>query len=177
MQIPEQNRLQHLANLTRDLESVDDNCRDNAYRDILSLAEQGDSRAMYQIARCLNQGIGVDRDAARADLWLLRACQAKPVCVHALFSLGMSHLLKRRQDADFLKGLECLERAASAGYVKAILQLVEVIERGGADIKPDLRRAYRLLGNSVSESSDRLLLDAYSSFVERNRPLNTLLDS
>lgn len=166
-----------LASLTRDLQSPDERNRANAYRDMLELAEMGDGKAMFQVARCLNQGIGVDPDTNRADHWLRLACVAKPASSDALFTYGMSHVLKQRKDSDTAKGIRYIERAASAGYVKATLELVSIVEHGLTDIKPDLRRAYRLLANSLTEESDQSLYAAYSGFVERHQPISNLLDS
>lgn len=177
MQIIEKTSSLRLASLARDLSSQDERNRANAYRDMLELAEKGDGKAMFQVARCLNQGIGVDVDTARADHWLRLACVAKPASSHALFTYGMSHVLKQRKGADPAKGIQFIERAASAGYVKATLELVKIIENGVTDIKPDLRRAYRLLANSLTEESDQSLYTAYEGFVERHHPINNLLDS
>ncbi|WP_221624960.1 hypothetical protein, partial [Pseudomonas aeruginosa] len=57
------------------------------------------------------------------------------------------------------------------------LELVKLLENGTADIVPDLRRAYRLLAGAITDHSDMKLHEAYLSFVERNQPLSTLLDS
>lgn len=70
--------LLRLASLTRDLSSNDDRCRGNAYRDLLELAEEGSSDAMFQVARCLNQGIGVEVDQVKSDHWLRLACVTNP---------------------------------------------------------------------------------------------------
>lgn len=177
MQSHENSSTLHLASLTRDLQSRDERCRANAYRDMLNLAEQGDGKAMFQVARCLNQGIGVDADSTRADHWLRLACVAKPASTDALFTYGMSHVMKQRAGADTSKGIQYIERAASAGYVKATLELVKLVEHGHTDIKPDLRRAYRLLANSITSHSDVALYAAYASFVERHQPITNLLDS
>lgn len=177
MHLTDDATLLRLASLTRDLDSQDDHARDTAYRDLLSLAEQGDGRAMFQIARCLNQGIAVPLDPVRADFWLRRACVAKPPSHDAIFSYGMSHVLKQRPDADTAKGISFLERAASAGYVRATLALVQLIETGTSDIRPDLKRAFRLLAGAVCEGQDQALYDAYTRFVERHQPISNLLDS
>lgn len=177
IQTTEQSSTLLLAGLTQDLRSSDERSRANAYRDMLELAENGDGKAMFQVARCLNQGIGVDADSTRADHWLRLACVAKPASNDALFTYGMSHVLKQRQGADTAKGIQFLERAASAGYVKATLELVNIVEHGITDIKPDLRRAYRLLANSLTEESDQSLYSAYVGFVERHQPIANLLDS
>lgn len=169
--------LLRLASLTRDLSSDDDRCRGNAYRDLLQLAECGSSDAMFQVARCLNQGIGVEVDQIKSDHWLRRACTTSPPSKVALYSFGMQNLLRKRQDADPELGLHLIERAASAGYVTAVIDLVSVLESGTGDIRPDLRRAYRLLAGAITERSDMKLHEAYLSFVERNQPLSSLLDS
>jgi hypothetical protein len=57
------------------------------------------------------------------------------------------------------------------------VKLVSVLEEGTLDITPDLRRAYRLLANSITTESDEQLYQAYISFVERNQPIGHLLDS
>ncbi|HBP5649095.1 TPA: sel1 repeat family protein [Pseudomonas aeruginosa] len=169
--------LLRLASLTRDLSSNDDRCRGNAYRDLLELAEEGSSDAMFQVARCLNQGIGVEVDQVKSDHWLRLACVTTPPSKVALYSFGMQNLLRKRPDADPMLGLNLIERAATAGYVTAILELVKLLENGTADIVPDLRRAYRLLAGAITDHSDMKLHEAYLSFVERNQPLSTLLDS
>jgi len=172
----QQNTLR-LASLTQDLLSLDERNRANAYRDMLELAEKGDGNAMFQVARCLNQGIGVEADSKRADHWLRLACIAKPASSAALFTYGMSHVLGQRADTDTAKGIRYIEKAASAGYVKATLELVRIVEHGLTDIKPDLHRAYRLLANSLTEQSDQELYSAYLGFVERHHPISNLLDS
>lgn len=176
MQMHEQTRNLRMANLTKDLTSLDEHCRTNAFRDILSFANEGDGEAMFQVARCLNKGIGVECDTARADHWLRLACVAKPASTNALFTYGLQHVTKRRPDADVNMGIEYLERCASKGHVAAILELVKIIETGMVDIRPDLHRAYRLLANSILSKPDLRLRHAYLSFVERN-PIQHLLDS
>lgn len=166
-----------LANLTKDLESQDERSRSNAYRDILELANQHDSDAMFQIARCLNHGIGVEPNRTKADHWLRLAAVTQPASRVACYTLGLQHLMKQRADYDVEKGLSFIERAASSGYVRAIVKLVNVLEEGTLDIKPDLRRAYRMLANSITTAADEELYQAYASFVERHQPIAHLLDS
>ncbi|RRV04701.1 sel1 repeat family protein [Stutzerimonas xanthomarina] len=166
-----------LASLTKDLDSLDERCRSNAFRDMLSLAEEGDSEAMFQVARCLQQGIGVEVDTVVADRWLRRSCVTSPASRLGLYTYGMQHVMQQRPDADPVKGITFLERAASHGYVRAILALVDVVENGRTDLKPDLHRAYRILANSLDNSSDAQLHGAYTRFVERHTPIINLLDS
>lgn len=166
-----------LANLTQDLNSSDERSRSNAYRDILDMANQQNSDAMFQIARCLNHGIGVEPNHEKADHWLRLACVTQPASKVACYTLGLQHLMKQRTDSDVQKGLSFIERAATSGYVRAIVKLVSVLEKGTLDIKPDLRRAYRLLANSINTAADEQLYQAYVSFVERNQPIGHLLDS
>lgn len=172
-----QDVLIRVASLTRDLSSDDDRCRGNAYRDLLQLAECGSSDAMFQVARCLNQGIGVEANQIKSDQWLRRACTTNPPSKIALYSFGMQNLLRKRPDADPELGLQLIERAATAGYVTAVIELVTVLEKGTADIRPDIRRAYRLLAGSITDRADMKLHEAYMSFVERNQPIASLLDS
>lgn len=166
-----------LASLTRDLESNDERSRSNAYRDILELANKQNSDAMFQIARCLNHGIGVEPNRDKADHWLRLAAVTQPASKVACYTLGLQHLMKQRPDYDVAKGLRFIERAATGGYVRAIVELVKVLETGTLDIKPDLRRAYRMLANSITSEADECLYQAYVSFVERNQPIGQFLDS
>ena len=166
-----------LANLTRDLDSLDDHCRANAFSDILEMANDGDGDAMFQVARCLQKGIGVEVNLVSADRWLRMACVATPASRMALYTHGMQHVLKQRDDADTHKGISFIERAASQGYVTAILALVDIVENGVCDLKPDLPRAYRLLAGTLGSDSDGQLHQAYMSFVERHSPITQLLDS
>ncbi|MGP0171112.1 tetratricopeptide repeat protein [Pseudomonas sp. NCHU5208] len=166
-----------LASLTRDLDSLDDRCRANAFNDILEMANDGNGDAMFQVARCLQKGIGVEANHVSADRWLRMACVATPASRVALYTHGMQHVLKQREDADTHKGISFIERAASQGYVTAILALVEIVENGVYDIKPDLHRAFRLLAGTLEHDSDGQLHEAYLSFVERHGPITHLLDS
>lgn len=177
MQTTESSTTLRLANLTKDLDSHDERCRTNAFRDMLCMAEDGDSDAMFQVARCLQQGIGVETDTVVADRWLRRSCVASPASRLALYTYGMQHLTYQRPDADPLKGITFLERAATQGYVRAILALVDVVENGQAEIKPNLQRAYRILANSLENGADAQLHAAYVSFVERHTPITNLLDA
>lgn len=177
MHSSEHSAVLRLANLTRDLEAIDERCRANAFRDILEMAEDGDGEAMFQVARCLQQGIGVETDHSGADRWLRLSCVATPASRMALYTYGMQHVLKQRPNADAHKGITFIERAATQGYVRAILALVDIIENGLAEIKPDVRRAYRLLAGSLSNADDGQLHQAYLSFIERHSPITTLLDS
>jgi TPR repeat protein len=173
----EQHSTPRLASLTRDLESLDDRCRANAFNDILLMANEGNGDAMFQVARCLQKGIGVEANLVSADRWLRMACVATPASRLALYTHGMQHVLKQRADADAHRGIEFIERAASQGYVTAILALVEIVENGICDIKPDLSRAYRLLAGTLDNNADSQLHEAYMSFVERHSPITQLLDS
>lgn len=116
------------------------------------------------------------RSGQERSLAQIGVCDQPPSKV-ALYSFGMQNLLRKRPDADPMLGLNLIERAATAGYVTAILELVKLLENGTADIVPDLRRAYRLLAGAITDHSDMKLHEAYLSFVERNQPLSTLLDS
>lgn len=166
-----------MSNLTQDLNSQDEHCRSNAYRDILTLADDGDGDAMFQVARCLNLGLGVETNPLKADYWLRRACSASPASANALYTYGMQHLSKKRPDADVTKGISYIERAASSGLVTAILQQVSMVENGMLHIKPDLHRAFRLLATATATIRDAQLHKAYLSFCERHQPISNLLDS
>lgn len=96
----EQHSTPRLASLTRDLESLDDRCRANAFNDILLMANEGNGDAMFQVAQCLQKGIGVEANLVSADRWLRMACVATPASRLALYIHGMQHVLKQRADAD-----------------------------------------------------------------------------
>ena len=177
MQSQEISQKLRISSLTRDLKSQDEHCRSNAYRDILHLADDGYGDAMFQVARCLNLGLGVETNQEKADYWLRRACSAKPASASALYTYGMQHLSKKRPDADVTKGISYIERAASSGLVKAILQQVSMVENGMLNIKPDLHRAFRLLATATANIRDAQLHKAYLSFCERHQPISNLLDS
>lgn len=177
MQSQEISQKLRMSNLTQDLNSQDEHCRSNAYRDILNLADDGYGDAMFQVARCLNLGLGVETNPQKADYWLRRACSAKPASANALYTYGMQHLTKKRPDADVTKGISYIERSASSGLVKAILQQVSMVENGMLHIKPDLHRAFRLLANATANIRDAELQKAYLSFCERHQPISNLLDS
>lgn len=166
-----------LATLTADLATGDHKVQSKAYQQILDLAEQGNAEAMYQVARCLRQGLGVATNEDRGDYWLRRACVTNPVSLHALLVLGMQHYLMQRPESNPEQGLEMIERAASAGLPIAVVKLSKLLENGGAMFGPAPLKAYRVLANAFGERTDQSVIDAYEDFVQRHAPITNLLDS
>lgn len=166
-----------LASLTAELTTGNHQVQSKAYQQILSMAEQGSADAMYQVARCLRQGLGVASDEDRGDYWLRLACATTPASPLALYVLGTQHYLSQRPDSSPDLGLQMITQSAEAGFSVAVVKLSEIHETGNALAGPDLRAAYRVLASAIGERPEQATLKAYNSFVQRHSPISQLLDS
>lgn len=167
----------NLIRLTTSISNGNPAEQSSAFEEILKLAEQGNSEAMFQASRCFRHGRGVKINEDQGDYWLRRACVVRPVSTHALFVLGMQHFLGQRQESNPFQGWAMITQAAAGGLPIAVVKMAEVYEQGCAIFGPDLSKAYRSLAGAFGEKTDAIVMSAYEKFVARHAPLTFLLDS
>lgn len=169
--------LHTLINLTSELHTEDLSAKAIAFNQILDMAEEGNSDAMFQVSRCLRQGWGVKLNEDQGDYWLRRACATLPASSHALFVLGMQHYLQQRPQANPEQGLTMIRQAAEMGLPIAVVKMAEVYENGALASKPNLRQGYRLLASHASNNGDPAIMAAYLKFIVTHAPIKQFLDS
>jgi anti-anti-sigma factor len=83
----------------------------------LSLAEQGDVNAQYQIGGRYAEGTGVEQDFSEALKWYKRAAEANHA--EAQYALGTAYAYGMKVQHDYEKALEWFKKAAEQGHVEA----------------------------------------------------------
>ena len=76
-------------------------------------AEQGHTRAQWLLGACYSQGIGVEKDAERAEHWLLKSAQSGDA--EGQYSLGGFYFMK----PDIVKAEYWIGKAADNGHEEA----------------------------------------------------------
>lgn len=114
----------------------------------LERAEQGDTRAQYQVADMLLKGRGVLVDLPAARRWFAEA--ARRGLVKAKFKLGYMYLKGLGGEADPGRALPFMRAAAEAGYAPARFYLGEMYALGQG-VERDSARAITWIKASTEE--------------------------
>lgn len=100
------------------------------------------AEAAYQLGRAFTQGVGLPRDDARGEQWLVRAADRQHNL--AAYALGLMALTKK----DTARAERYLEQAANRGYGAAMLDLAKAYESG--DLPQNFEAAQRWAGRAVA---------------------------
>ncbi len=154
-------------------------------------AETGDAISAYNFAVCLSEGIGVERDDARAAHWFRRAADN---VVNAQHRYGRMLAEGRGIPQNFEEARHWLQQAASKNMLEALLDLAalqiqglggprddaaacELFERAAAQGSPDAMFALgALYGGGHEIQTDRTRsLSWYRQAAERKHPRAALM--
>ena len=154
-------------------------------------AESGDAIGAYNFAVCLAEGVGVERDDARAAQWFRRAAEN---VVNAQYRYGRVLAEGRGVPQDFKEARRWLQEAASKNLLEALLDLAalniqglggprddeaacELFERAAAQGNPDAMFALgALYGGGHEIATDRVRsLSWYRQAAERQHPRAALM--
>lgn len=154
-------------------------------------AESGDAIGAYNFAVCLAEGIGLERDEARAAQWFRRAAEN---VVNAQYRYGRMLVEGRGIEQNFEEARIWLHKAASKNMLEALLDLAalnlqglggarddasasELFERAAAQGNPDAMFALGALyggGHEIAVDRARSLF-WYRQAAERKHPRATLM--
>ena len=96
---------------------------EKAFEHYLRAANQGDADAQYNIGVLFENGRGVKQDSTKAIIfWEKAAAQGLP---SACYNLGMLYM--REGAAGRYQAIECFQRAAARGHVKAQCNLLNLL--------------------------------------------------
>jgi TPR repeat protein len=87
----------------------------------MSLSDQGDDRAQYQLGQMYDYGQGVDRNIDKAVYWYERASAAGNK--QAQHSLGIIYIVGRGLNPDYDIAIQWLKKSAEQGYIPAYSEL------------------------------------------------------
>ncbi len=99
-----------------------------AYKEWISLAEQGHPRAAYGIGLLHLLGHGIEKDTDQARYWLDRA--AARGSAEAQYALGRLYYSEPKDSLERRKGVDLIAQAARMGYARAQHAMGEMYLRG-----------------------------------------------
>lgn len=137
-----------LVHLTHRLASESKNEQREAYREMLEMATEGHSEAMYAVARCLVKGTGVEPDPESGHCWLEQASVAVDPPRIALYSLGLLHIARTISNSNPSYGIDLLGRSAGMGYSEALTELLRLCTTPELDKKAQ-KITYRVLADQA----------------------------
>ena len=105
----------------------------HADRAVQFAAEQGDAPSSYNLAHCLRNGIGTERDEEQARLWYERAIDAGSD--RAAFYLAEMNEKGQGGEMDLKKAVQFYEKAYTLGSKEAARRLGELYQKGRGVIR------------------------------------------
>ncbi len=120
----------------------------NAQTDIqnlISQAEQGDTKAQYDLAFRLEMGIDIDKDCEKAVYWYTKA--AKEGLAAAQFSLGYLYNEGLGVKQDYKKAHQWYEKANNQGLAEA-KYAIGALYYNGEGVEQDYRMAKKWFGEA-----------------------------
>lgn len=112
-----------------------------ALREWLPYAAQGNSEALYNLGQLYRQGLGVDRDLARAETYYLRAAQRD----HVLAQSNLGTLLYFKQPSPDYRGAVTWWRSAARADEPHALYMLGVALLNGEFVAQDVAKGYAFL--------------------------------
>ncbi|MHC4831922.1 MAG: tetratricopeptide repeat protein, partial [Planctomycetota bacterium] len=129
---------------------------------------QGDSRATYFVARCLELGLDVRRDRVVArSIWHRGAISGEPGC---MLQYGLSLLRNPTSLDEVLAGRNWVRKAAARGDRLAMYTLGRVHHRGELRFPRDRATAERWLRASASAGAHQAMAELGRLLWSRNQP-------
>lgn len=93
----------------------------------LQAAENGDLVGAFNVGVCYAEGVGTERDEARAAYWMQRAADG---VVNAQYWLGRMYLEGRGLKEDIGLAMDWLGKAAGARMTEAMILLAQILVSG-----------------------------------------------
>ena len=140
-----------LVELHTQLATTDPERQSMVYDEILEIATQGSSEAMYLVARCLMTGRGVDVNVKAGHQWLEHAASAFGPSRAACFSLGLLHLKSGVEHSNPDYGIGLLVMAFELAHPEALPELLRICGNSVYQLKAR-KATYRALATSAAES-------------------------
>lgn len=123
---------------------------EKAYQEYLKSAENGDSRAMNEIAMLYAQGKGVDKSDSMAFKWFLRSANTGDSIGE--FNVGMAYEQGLSVSQDIKEAIKWYEKSANKGNTKAQINLAYLYV-GNNGISPDVDRAIKYIEMYAEKAS------------------------
>lgn len=115
-----------------------------------NLAESGDPLGAFNLGVCLAQGVGGDRDKAKALYWMGRA---RDGIVNAQYWYGRMLIEGGDVEADPVQGFAWIEKAAEAGMMEARVAVAQFLITGQIEGHRDHPRALELYHQAADQGS------------------------
>jgi hypothetical protein len=164
-----------LVDLHTQLSSGDPSVQSAAYDDLLSIANQGSSEAMFLVARCLMSGRGVEPNQVDGHKWLEHAVSATPPSRAAFHTLGMLHINSIVEIPIPDYGIGLIARAYELGHLAALTDLLRLCNSSEHQLKAQ-KATYRVLGSQAALPGASKVLEEFKLFC-RAFKTSELLDS
>jgi anti-anti-sigma factor len=126
-------------------------------------AERGDPKAQYELARCYDEGRGVEQNGAEAFNWYSKAAEAG--LSEAQYSLGRSFAFGIHIHCDYEAAVGWYEKAAGQGHADA-QYILAVLHRWGIGIDEDRDQAvkwYRQAAEQGHSAAEQALREMESA--------------
>lgn len=165
-----------LVELHTQLATADPVGQSDAYDEILDIASQGSSEAMYLVARCLMTGRGVEANEHAGHQWLEHAVAANVPSRAACFSLGKLHFDSAIERSNPEYGIDLMVKAFELSYAEALPALLRICNNSVYQLKAR-KATYRALGTSAAHpDASKSTLEEFKLFCRAFKS-SELLDS
>ena len=134
-----------------------------AYKLILELAKNGDTKSQVILAELLYFGHGVEVDKDKSYYWFNIAIEKNNL--DALYSCGLSFIEDTEKSIESCK---YLEQAAKLGHKKAIIALASFYTHGQYCFKRDINKAISLYKKACILKDKNSCLNLYLILKENN---------
>lgn len=164
-----------LVDLHTQLSSVDPSVQSAAYDDLVNIANQGSSEAMYLVARCLMSGRGVEPNQDAGHKWLEHAITVAPPSRAAFHTLGMLHVNSIIDSSIPEYGIGLLAKSYELDYPAALTDLLRLCNSSEHQLMAQ-KATYRALGTQAAQPGASKALEEFRLFC-RAFKTSELLDS
>lgn len=147
------------ADMERAYDLLDAEQYEEAYREFLPHAQEGDTRAMIEVGLLFLNGNGVEQDDAQALFWINQAANAR--VPFAQYVLGFMTQHGRGMPADPVAAVVLYEQAANEGIIPAQTALGNLFAYGDDGISVDYETADRWYAQAM-QNGDASAMNAYA---------------
>lgn len=123
------------------------------FKHALRLAHRGVVEAQFQVGRSYQMGVGVEQDFKLSKRWLRRAASAGSM--DALVAEGQSYEFGWGVPVDIRRAAENYMTAAEQRSVRGLDALGHLYLKGGGQIKPDAREAFKWFSLATAQGHYR----------------------
>jgi TPR repeat protein len=164
-----------LADLHTQLSNGDPIVQCAAYDDLVTIANQGSSEAMYLVARCLMSGRGVEPNQEAGHKWLEHAVSVTPPSRAAFHTLGMLHINSIVDSPIPQYGIGLLAKSYELDYPAALTDLLRLCSNSEHQLEAQ-KATYRALGTLAASPGAGKALEDFRLFCRAFKTTD-LLDS